>query len=238
MGHIKNAINLPRDRFDFTEYVDTKGGITFDEVYNTMKAVGVDNDTSEIVLYDNAGELVCRAWFVLRYFGLSKVRILNGGYNGWKYVELPEDKTEVIPTPSTELSLKPTRRVLTRPTQMLENHENKRSQIIDTRKPEEFKINAIPRAINIPSEKFMKDGYFKTVQEIRDVCRAEGFDVENNSKGHIIVYSNRGRSSAVAYFALSMVGFDRVAIYDQGIENWMINQDKKLSPDQSDAFSK
>eukprot|EP01084_Bolivina_argentea_P018295 34053_1 len=239
-GHIKDAVCLPRTRFDFTEYVDTKGGITFDEVYNTMRQVGVSNGTDEIILYDNAGEMMCRAFWVLRYFGFANIRILSGGYlNGWRAIGLPEDTKETVVKESTELTLKPSRPYLmTRPTQMMENHQAGRSQIIDTRRPEEYAINKIPRSINIPSYKFMKDGSFKSVQEIRQLCRSEGFDVENNSKGHIILYSNRGRGAAIGYFALSMVGFDRLAIYDQGIENWMINQDKKLSVEQTDAFQK
>ena len=56
-GHIKGAVWLPRDRFDAYEFIDTKGGITFDEVYNTFRDVGVTNDTSEIILYDNQGEV-------------------------------------------------------------------------------------------------------------------------------------------------------------------------------------
>lgn len=57
-GHIKGAVNLPLERFDFTKQVDTYGGITQDDAYNVMKSLGVSNDTSEIILYDNSG-LVC-----------------------------------------------------------------------------------------------------------------------------------------------------------------------------------
>ena len=54
-GHIKNAINLPLERFDFCRLVDTYGGILQDEVYKVFKSLGVSNDTSEIILYDNSG---------------------------------------------------------------------------------------------------------------------------------------------------------------------------------------
>lgn len=176
----------------------------------------------------------------MRYFGFNNVRILQGGYNAWKEAGLPEDTTVVTPKASSELKLKATRpEILTRPTQMLENHQAKRSQIIDTRSPEEFKANSIPRAVNIPASTFQdKPGYFKSVKDIRDLMRSEGFDVENNSKGHIILYSNKARSSSIAYFALNMVGFDRLAVYDQGIDNWVLNQDKKLTMDQNEAFSR
>ena len=56
-GHIKNAIWLPRNYFNSYEFIDTKGGITFDEIYNTFREIGVNNDTSEIILYDQCGEV-------------------------------------------------------------------------------------------------------------------------------------------------------------------------------------
>ena len=54
-GHIKHAVNLPLEKFDFCRLIDTAGGIMQDEVYSVFKALGVSNDTSEIILYDNSG---------------------------------------------------------------------------------------------------------------------------------------------------------------------------------------
>ena len=54
-GHIKGAINLPLEKFDFCRLVDTYGGIMQDEIYAVFKSLGVGNDTSEIILYDNSG---------------------------------------------------------------------------------------------------------------------------------------------------------------------------------------
>mmetsp|Transcript_16893 Transcript_16893/g.26237 ORF Transcript_16893/g.26237 Transcript_16893/m.26237 type:complete len:324 (+) Transcript_16893:58-1029(+) len=237
-GHIKDAIYLPRDRFDFYDYLDTQGGITFDKVYNKLREIGVGSDYSDIVLYDNAGENVCRLWYVLRYFGFSHVRILNGGYQHWLKAGLPEDTTVVAPTPSKELPLKPTRTILTRPTQMLENVQHRRSKIIDTRSPSEYKASRIPGAVNVHAAQFMKDGYFKPVHDIREIMRAQGFDPENNSMGHIILYGDKNRGSSVAFYALSMAGFDRLSLYDQGISNWQLNQEQKLTIDQESQFQK
>ena len=58
-GHIKGAINLPLEKFDFCRLVDTYGGIMQDEVYSVFKSLGVSNDTSEIILYDNSGLVCC-----------------------------------------------------------------------------------------------------------------------------------------------------------------------------------
>ena len=76
-GHIPNAINLPVEKFDFTRQVDVFGGITIDDAVRAMKSCGVCDETSEIILYDNSGLLACRLWFVLRYFGFRRIRLLK-----------------------------------------------------------------------------------------------------------------------------------------------------------------
>ena len=180
-----------------------------------------------------------RAWYVLRYFGFVNVRILNGGYGLWSNAGLEGDKSDNKAKPSTNLSLKPSRpEVLTRPTQFLENFQSERSKYIDTRLPDIFKKGNIPRPINIPSEEFLKpDARFISVKEIRNLCINHGLDATNNTQ-HIILYSSRNISACVGYFAMSMAGFDRIAVYDQGYENWLLNKDQKLTIDQQEAFSR
>ena len=69
------------------------------------------------------------------------------------------DEKDTIPTPSTSLDLKAKRDlIVTKPTTMVFDHEHKRSQIIDTRRPEAYQSYHIPRAINIPSKLLMQDG--------------------------------------------------------------------------------
>jgi thiosulfate/3-mercaptopyruvate sulfurtransferase len=64
-----------------------------------MKALGVRKD-DEIVVYDSnldSGVLFApRAFFLLKYFGATNVKMLNGGLKKWKLEKLPvfsgEDK--------------------------------------------------------------------------------------------------------------------------------------------------
>ena len=182
-------------------------------------------------------QFACRLWYVLRYFGFANIRILNGGFNAWTLSGIPIETKENIPKPSTNLSLKPSRsRILIRPTQMIENVQSKRSYYIDTRLPDEYKKGSIPRSINIPSEEFMNNARFKTIKEIRNICMNAGLDSMSNDQ-HIILFSSRNLSASVGYFAMSMAGYDRIAVYDQGYENWELNKEKKLTIEQEEAFS-
>eukprot|EP01083_Nonionella_stella_P001873 5378_1 len=236
-GHIKGAVNLPLERFDFCRVIDTFGGIMQDEVYSVFKSLGVANDTSEIILYDNSGLLACRLWFVLRYFGFQNVRILNGGWRAWLRAGLPIDEKETVPVVAPSMDLKPKRDlIVTKPTQMIFDHQHETSQIIDTRRPEAYSTYHIPRAINIPMNSLMQDGEFAPVQQIRDVLLEKEVKTDDGSSS--IIYSSKGLTASVGYFCLSMAGVDRVSVYDQGIYNWVQNFESKISPDIADHLSR
>jgi thiosulfate/3-mercaptopyruvate sulfurtransferase len=55
----------------------------------TMRRAGVRDD-GDVVVYDEDDALAAaRAWWLLRYFGHRQVRVLDGGYRGWKSAGLP-----------------------------------------------------------------------------------------------------------------------------------------------------
>lgn len=228
-GHIKAAVNLPLERFDFTRQVDTYGGITQDEVYSVMRSLGVSNETSEIILYDNSGLLACRLYFVLRYFGFVNLRILNGGWRAWLQAGLPVSEKSEETVESKSLDLKPKRQeILTKPTQMVRDVELKRSQYVDTRRPEAYRSYSIDGAKNIPAKLIMEDAKFASVKTVRDVANEHDVDLEGKK---IICYSSKGLTSTVVWFGLQMAGCDRASVYDAGIKNWYQNFEDKLSPE-------
>jgi len=236
-GHIEGAVNLPIEKFDFTRLVDVYGGVTREECVEAMKNLGVSNETSEIILYDNSGLLACRLWFVLRYFGFKHVRILNGGWRAWLRAGHPVSEESVKPKPSKTLDLKPKRtHIMTKPTQMVFDAQHETSIIVDTRRPEAYSAYHIPNGINIPSVLFMEDAMFSSVQEIRQTCQNHNLDLDGDK--HIILYSDKGLSASVSYFALTMAGCDAISIYDAGLENWKTNFDDNLSSDNQDILKR
>ena len=119
--------------------MDIYGGIHLEDVYNTMTSLGVGNDTSEVILYDNSGLLASRLYFVLRYFGFTNIRILNGGWRAWIRSGFPVDEEIPQIIPSKNLDLKDLRtNYLKKNSQMVVEAKNKNTTIIDTRRPDAF----------------------------------------------------------------------------------------------------
>jgi thiosulfate/3-mercaptopyruvate sulfurtransferase len=63
-----------------------------------MRRAGVARD-SLVVVYDDADSTAAgRAWWILRYFGHLRVRVLDGGYRAW--VESGRPVTSAVPAPA------------------------------------------------------------------------------------------------------------------------------------------
>jgi thiosulfate/3-mercaptopyruvate sulfurtransferase len=45
--------------------------------------MGVNDDSHVVVYCDNAMLFSSRVWWAFKYHGLSKVSLLNGGWNNW-----------------------------------------------------------------------------------------------------------------------------------------------------------
>lgn len=64
-----------------------------------MRAAGVGAD-SHVVVYDDADSTVAaRPWWMLRYYGHERVRVLDGGFRAWKMAGLPVSTEDANPAP-------------------------------------------------------------------------------------------------------------------------------------------
>ena len=85
-SHIPGAFFM-----DLNDHLASKVGKTggrhplpdIDCLKERLEEAGISNDT-EVVCYDDNLSGAGRCWFLLRYMGLSNVRVLNGGFQEWE----------------------------------------------------------------------------------------------------------------------------------------------------------
>lgn len=85
-AHVPGAVFADLDQ-DLAAQVTPESGRhplpDVDVLATTLGRLGIDN-TTDVVVYDGAsGAIAARAWWLLRWLGHERVRLLDGGYEHW-----------------------------------------------------------------------------------------------------------------------------------------------------------
>jgi thiosulfate/3-mercaptopyruvate sulfurtransferase len=185
------------------------------------RAWGISSATP-VVVYDNAGGAqASRAWWTLRWAGLTDVRMLDGGYGAWAAAGRPS---------STNVATRASRAgdvVLTSghmPTIDADEAAKlaQQSRLFDARPrasyvgdPAKAGTGHIPGAVHAPSGGNIADGKFKPSDDLRAGFSTLGAD----GSGPIGVYCGSGNSAAHAIAAMAAAGLD-AALYVGSWSAW------------------
>jgi thiosulfate/3-mercaptopyruvate sulfurtransferase len=184
--------------------------------------MGIGND-SDVVVYDaDGGMFGARLWWLLRYAGLTRVQVLDGGFAAWEAAGLPvtDEAPVVAPVPFTpELhpemtaSLEEVRAKLGDP----------RTLLIDARAAERYrgevepldkKAGHIPGALNKPFTDNLERGRFKSPESLRQRFR------EAERADEVILYCGSGVSAAHNALALEQAGIKGAKLYVGSWSDW------------------
>lgn len=188
----------------------------------TLRAHGV-GDESEVVAYDDSGGMfAARLWWLLRYAGLERVRVLDGGFSAWTAAGLPLTQEVVNPEPlALTLRLRP--EMLADMTEVRDRLGDGRTKLLDARAPERFrgevepldkKAGHIPGALNKPYTENLEGGLFKSPGQLRERFA----DVTGG--GDIILYCGSGVSAAHNALALAEAGIGGAKLYAGSWSDW------------------
>jgi thiosulfate/3-mercaptopyruvate sulfurtransferase len=202
-----------------------------EELFNRS---GITNDSTILLYGDFNNWFAAFAFWVLKYYGVKDVKIINGGRKKW----IEEDKSLSKDIPSYERTsftvtgtdesirtyLEDVRRVL----------GNKRVSLVDVRSPKEFsgeilappeyptehaqRGGHIPGAVNIPWAQAVKeDGTFKSPEELTALYESKGVTKDND----VIAYCRIGERSSHTWFVLKyLLGYPKVKNYDGSWTEW------------------
>jgi thiosulfate/3-mercaptopyruvate sulfurtransferase len=198
---------------------------------------GVSSDAGVVVLDDNGGLAAARAWWLLRWAGVTDVRVLDGGLRAWEAGGLSVDDESAPGYEPAEGD------VVLRPGQLPTFDADEAAELartgllLDARACERYRgevepvdprAGHIPGAVSAPtSENLTSDGVFRSARELRarftelgvgDAAQAAQA-ADAAGAGTVGVYCGSGVTAAHQILALHVAGFD-AALYPGSWSQW------------------
>jgi thiosulfate/3-mercaptopyruvate sulfurtransferase len=221
-GHVAGARWVDHQQWR-EAFQDGQDGESWSERIGGM-GIGAD---STVVIYDDQGmRNAARIWWILRYWGVTDARLLNGGWKAWQAMDGPvtDQAAEITPV---EFEARPFEQRLTTKDQILGQLGSGRLQIVDTRSEGEYcgtdprrnrRGGAIPGAIHLEWSQLIdsETGRFRPADELRTLFERAGIELDRPAVTHC---QSGGRASVMA-FGLELMGADAVSNYYRGWSEW------------------
>lgn len=199
-----------------------------------FRAAGV-TEGRPVVVYDGANSLsAARAWWLLGYYGVEPVRVLDGGYAAWTAAGLPTESGEP-PVEPGDVVLRPGRRRLLEATDV--EHYLDRHQVIDARPADRFRgenevidpvPGHIPGAISLPAlENVDASGRFLSADDLEMRFTARGVRPDRRTA----VYCGSGVQACHTALAMQVagVGHYEPAVYIGSWSDWITDPDRPVA---------
>jgi len=200
------------------------------ELQAKARAWGICND-STVVVYDNsAGAQASRAWWTMRWAGLSNVRLLDGGYGAWAASNRPSSnhvatcascagdvvlRAGCMPTIGADEAAK-----LAQQSRLLDARP-RASYLGD---PAKAGTGHIPGAVHAPAGDNIADGKFKP----GDALHARYSRLGAHTSSPIGVYCGSGNAAAHAIAAMSAAGL-AAALYVGSWSEWSADPSRPVA---------
>jgi thiosulfate/3-mercaptopyruvate sulfurtransferase len=234
VGHIPGAVKIdwvadlndPIQR----DYVESS------RLQAVLRARGVNQDTTIVLYGDKNNWWATYAYWVFKLFGLSQLKILDGGRARWEQ----EGRPLVTDTPAYApgnivVGARDDSRIRAFREQVLE-HVRRRGQLVDVRSPEEYRGERLHMP-EYPNEGALRGGHipgarsvpwgraidpqthtFKTADELRAI-----YEQEQGLRGddEVVAYCRIGERSSHTWFVLThLLGYPNVRNYDGSWTEW------------------
>jgi thiosulfate/3-mercaptopyruvate sulfurtransferase len=231
-GHIVGAVGFNWQK-ELQDQV-VRAPLSRQHLEELLGRAGVSNDTTVILFGDNNNWFAAWALWILKYYGHSDVRLLDGGRVKW-LADKREITTEVPSYPrATYHTQAPHPEIRALRDQVLQELGNANLALVDVRSPAEYsgellapahlpqegaqRGGHIPGAANIPwSLAVSDDGTFKSADELRALYGGKGVTPDKE----VIAYCRIGERSSHTWFVLNyLLGYPQVRNYDGSWTEW------------------
>ena len=232
LGHIPGAVLLDWQK-DMNDTV--KRDILSQQLLEEVLGKAGVTSNMKLVLYGDFNNwFAAFAFWILNYYGVENVVLMNGGRKKW----IAEDRAVTKDVPSyPRASFKSkgqNENVRTYLDYVRQSLKQPNKVLVDVRSPAEFTgaITAppeypnehaqrgghIPGASNIPwSQAVREDGTFKTAEELAQLYQSKGVTADKE----VITYCRIGERSSFSWFVLKyLLGYPNVRNYDGSWTEW------------------
>jgi|SRR5690625_4479270 len=230
-GHIVNAVNAPYELWRGP--ADNPGKLVdVQKLTELVRALGIDQDTLVVVTSSGANPTdfgaAARVYWTLKYLGLEKLAILNGGVQAWLANGLELDKKQPNVVPS-QFKAKLNQNILATQEYVATHLDDEKTMLIDAR-PQDFylgktkaptakKPGTIKNAINVAHDTWFEPGtsLFVSTEEAKKIAQTQFTKLKEKT----ISFCNTGHWAATDWFALSEVlEQPNVKLYPASLAEW------------------
>jgi len=225
-GHIPGAVNLPAPATDNLEANRRGYPLPPGQAAELFRRAGI-NQSSHVVIYDNQKHrFAARVFYVLEFFGHPHVSVLDGGWMKWKSEARPTSTEEPQVAPGDFKADVKSNIIAT--ADWVKQHLNDPGvKLVDARSPEEYKGERvqgprgghIPGAVNIEWTRVLAAGDVPTLMQTPELQRLFG-DAAVKPEQEVVAYCQMGMRASQIYFALRLLGYPRVRVYDGSWAEW------------------
>ncbi|SIR64254.1 sulfurtransferase [Williamsia sterculiae] len=201
-----------------------------DALQESMRRWGIDADSSVVVYDDNGGMSAARAWWLLRWAGLSDVVLLDGGLTAWTESGRSSAVGEGDVPRSGSVTVQPD----SVPRADIDTVATTTDVLLDARAAERYRGDAepvdpraghIPGALSAPTADNVDDrGRFRSPDELRRRFDAVGVD----GSLPVTVYCGSGVTAAHEVAALAIAGID-ARLYPGSWSQWSADADRPVA---------
>lgn len=226
LGHVPGAVYIDwtRDVVDENDPVPAQAAGP-EKIEALFGSLGIGDDT-EVVAYDAhpASQFATRLWWLLRYYGHDRTRVLNGGWPKWVREGRPVSTQPPVPVHARFTArLRPEWRATA--DDVATRLGGNGTAIVDARDAEQYtgrvrrgsRGGHIPGAIHLQREAlFEADGTFRSSAALEREIQSRGVP----SNRPVVAYCNGGVAATAVLFALSLLGRRHLTNYDGSWNEW------------------
>ncbi|MBI4279218.1 MAG: sulfurtransferase, partial [Armatimonadetes bacterium] len=231
-GHVQGAIHL-RWKADLQDAV-RREWIAREALEKLLGERGIGNADTIVLYGDKNNWFATYTFWLLTYYGIGNLKILNGGRQKWVAEGRP--LTTDVPRfpPQAFRAREPDPRVRAFRDEILRRLGTPGVALVDVRSPQEYRGELIappaypqegaqrgghiPSAHSVPwTQNVLEDGTFKPAGDLRALYEPKGITPE----AEVVAYCRIGERSSLTWFTLKyLLGYPNVKNYDGSWTEW------------------